>query len=210
MNLPTWTRTAVTAALLTALPAAYADTLLDNLAQPIGATTLVNGAFWAAQSFATAGDPVQLLSIETPIGLSVGAPGIVAELHADAGPLQVGATLATFALPVVSSGATQVELLPAVPTLELAPNTTYWVVLEVVGEDSMGWSYSANNLADGPGAFADYAYSDDRGASWLNFGGERPYLMRVNVSAVPEPAGAVLWLAGLVAASSLARRRSQP
>jgi len=212
MNLHPWFHAGAPAALLMALPAAHADILLDNLAQPTSATTIVDSSIWAAQSFVTAGDPVHLLSIEIPIGLSVGGPGIVAELHADAGPLQVGATLATFVLPVVSSGAPQIELLPALSalpaTLDLAPNTTYWIVLEVVGAGSMGWSYSANNLANGPGAFANYAYSFDSGASWLNWGEERPYLMRVNVSAVPELGSAALFFAGLLAIGALCRRRN--
>jgi len=209
MNLLASPRAAVPAALtlLLALPVAHADVLLDNLAQPTSATTIVDSAIWAAQSFVTAGNPVQLLSIEIPIGLSVGGPSIVAELHADAGPSQVGATLASFLLPVVSTGAPQLELLPAMPTPALVPNTLYWVVLEVVGTGSMGWSYAANNLANGPGSFANYAYSFDSGASWLNFGEERPYLMRINVSPIPEPGSAALLLAGLLGLSSLLRRR---
>jgi hypothetical protein len=208
MNLPTWTRNAVPAALLLALPAAHADILVDNLAQPTSTTSVLPKELWAAQSFVTAGDAVRLTSIEIPIGLAVGGPSIFAELHADAGLLQVGATLATFALPVLATGALQLEFLPAVPALELSPRTTYWVVLGVVGEGNFGWSYALGNASIGPGTLANYAYSTDSGATWLDFGNENPYHLRVNVSAVPEPGTAALWMAGLFATASLARRRN--
>lgn len=209
MNLPTWTlNSAAAALLLLALPAAHADILVDNLAQPTSATSVLPRELWAAQSFVTAGNAVRLNSIEMPMGLAVGGPSIFAELHADAGLLQVGATLATFALPALASGALQLELLPAVPALELAAGTTYWVVLGVVGEGSFGWSYALGNASSGPGTLANYAYSTDSGATWLNYGSDNPYHLRVNVSAVPEPGTAALWLAGLFATASLVRRRN--
>lgn len=208
MNLPTWTLNATAAALLLALPAAHADILVDNLAQPTSATSVLPRELWAAQSFVTAGDPVRLTSIEIPMGLAVGGPSLFAELHGDAGLLQVGATLATFALPALTTGALQLELLPAAPALELAPGTTYWVVLGVVGEGSFGWSYALGNASSGPGTLANYAYSTDSGATWLNYGSENPYHLRVNVSAVPEPGSAALWMAGLLVTASLARRRN--
>ena len=208
MNLFTSTREAVAAALLLlALPAAHADVLVDNLLQPTRATSILPSDLWAAQSFVTAGDPERLLSIEIPIGLAVGAPSVFAELHADAGLLQVGTTLASFVLPVVSSGALQIELLPALPALELAANTTYWVVLGVVGEGSFGWSYALGNASNGPGTLANYAYSTDAGAVWLNYGSDNPYHIRVNVSPIPEPGSAMLYLSGLLVVMSLYRRR---
>ena len=195
MNLPAWPRAAVSTALLLALPAAHADVLVDNLSEPTSATSILPSELWAAQSFVTAADPVRLLSIEIPIGLAVGGPSLFAELHADAGPAQVGATLASF-------------VLPALPALELAPGSTYWVVLGVVGEGSFGWSYALGNASSGPGTLANYAYSTDAGASWLNYGSDNPYHMRVNVSAVPEPGVAALFMAGLLAIGSLVRRRN--
>lgn len=210
MNLPASPRAVVTAALtlFLALPAARADILVDNLSQPTSATSILPSDLWAAQSFVTAADPVRLLSIEIPIGLAVGGPSIFAELHADAGPLQVGATLASLVLPAVTTGATQLELLPSLPTLDLAPGTTYWVVLGVVGEGSFGWSYALGNASSGPGTLANYAYSTDSGAAWLNYGSDNPYHMRVNVSPIPEPGMAALFIAGLLVVSSLCRRRN--
>lgn len=181
MNFPAWSRIVVPSALLLMLPAAHADILIDNLSQPTSATSILPSDNWAAQSFVTAGDPVRLLSVELPIGLAVSGRSIFAELHADAGPQQVGATLASFVLPVVSTDALQIELLPALPSQKLAPDTTYWVVLGVVGGGSFGWSYALGNASGGPGTLANYAYSTDAGATWLSYGNADPYQMRVNV-----------------------------
>jgi hypothetical protein len=209
MNLFTPPRAAVPAALtlLLALPVAQAEVLVDNLSQPLRDTSTLFNGLWAAQSFATAAATVRLDSIEIPIGLAEGAPNIVAELHADAGPAQVGAVLASLLVPPVSVGAPQVELLPAMPTLELAPGTTYWVVLGVVDAGSFGWSYIEGNASSGPGTLGNFSYSTDGGVSWLNYGSDNPYYMRVNVSTVPEPGEAVLSIAGLLVIASLYRRR---
>lgn len=216
MNLLASSRAAAPAALallptlLLALPAAHADTLVDNLSQPYNATTTVTSVLWSAQSFVTGSDAVRLLSIEIPIGESLGGPSIFAELHADAGPMQVGAMLTSFVLPEVSAGALEIELLPTMPTreLDLAPDTIYWVVLGVVGAGSFGWSYAQGNASSGPGSLANYSYSSDGGSSWLTFGNDDPYHIRVNVSPIPEPGSAALLFSGLLAIGSLYRRRT--
>ena len=198
---------ALTAALLP-VSAARADVLVDNLLQPPRDTTVIESALWAAQSFVTAGQAVNLQSIELWLGQRLGDPLITAELRADSaggvgGP---AAALATFSLPALSMGATQIELLPVVPQLELAAATTYWIVLGVPDVGSFGWTYGEGNNQTGPGSLGNFNYSTDAGLSWVNFGADNPYLVRVNVTAVPEPASAATLLAGIALLVALRRR----
>lgn len=189
-------------------PAARADVLVDNLLEPQRDTSVIEGALWAAQSFVTAGEAVNLQSIELWLGQRLGDPIITAELRADSasGP---AAALASFAAPALGVGATQIELLPAVPQVELAPGTTYWIVLGVApaGAGSFGWTYAEGNNQTGPGSFGNFNYSTDGGVNWVNFGADNPYLARINVSAVPEPASAVTLLAGIALLVALRRRQ---
>ena len=198
----------VCAALMAALlpvTAARADVLVDNLLQTQRDTTVIDSSLWAAQSFVTAAEAVNLQSIGLWFGQRVGAPLITAELRADSasGP---AATLATFGLPLLGVGATQIELLPAAPQLQLSAGTTYWVVLGVPGAGSFGWTYAEGNNQTGPGALGNFNYSTDGGANWANFGADNPYLMRVNVSAVPEPATAATLFVGMALLLALRRR----
>lgn len=196
---------AAVAALFSA-SAARADVLVDNLLQPQRDTSTIDSTLWAAQSFVTAGDAVNLQSIELWLGLRSGDPFINAELRADSasGP---AAALATFGLPALGTGATQIVLMPSMPQLELAAGTTYWIVLGVAGAGAFGWTYAEGNSAAGPGSLGNYNYSTDGGANWVNFGADNPYLARINVSAVPEPASALTLLAGVALLLALRRRQ---
>ena len=194
-------------ALLVPISAARADILVDNLLEPQRGTTIVTTDFWAAQSFVTAGAAVTLQSIELWLGLRDGDPTITAELRAD-GASGPAAALASFGLPALSTGATQIELLPSVPQVALAANTTYWIVLAATGgTGSFGWTYAQGNNQTGPGALGYYGYSGDGGANWGSFGTDDPYLVRVNVAAVPEPGSAMLYLGGLLGVMWLSLRR---
>ena len=204
MNLHRFALATVVAALVP-LSAARADVLVDNLLEPQRGTTIVTTDFWAAQSFVTAGAAVTLQSIELWLGLRDGDPTITAELRAD-GASGPAAALASFGLPALSTGATQIELLPSVPQVALAANTTYWIVLGATGAGSFGWTYARGNNQTGPGALGYYGYSGDGGANWGSFGTDDPYLVRVNVVAVPEPAGVVMLLAGMALLFALRRR----
>jgi MYXO-CTERM domain-containing protein len=189
-----------------AAPHASADVLVDNLFEPQRGTTLVDSSLWAAQSFVTSSDAVTLQGLELWLGERVDAPAITAELRADSagGP---AATLASFSLPALTAGATQIEWLPALSQLELAPSTPYWIVLGVTGAGSFGWTYAEGNNQTGPGALASYDYSTDAGSSWADFGSDNPYLVRVSVSPVPEAPTAALLLAGAALLAALRRRR---
>ena len=181
--------------LATAWSNAGAAVLIDNLAEPTRDTTIVESELWAAQSFTTAAEAVWLDSVTLLLGVAAGAASTSAELRADglAGP---GALLTSLMLPVLSAGAPQPETLSLALFTQLAPLTTYWIVLGTAG-DSFGWSYAEGNASSGPGQLGDYRYSSDNGLSWASFGADNPYQMRIDVTAVPEPAAAWLLAAGL-------------
>lgn len=187
-------------------PTASAAVLIDNFSEPTSATTIVASDLWAAQSFTTASEAVWFDSVTLLLGLAVGNTSLSAELRAD-GVQGPGALLAGLILPTLSGGAPQAELLTpamAFQPVQLAPLTTYWLVL-ATSADSFGWSYALGNNASGPGQLGDYRYSSDSGLSWANFGAADPYHVRIEVTPVPEPAAAWLLVAGL--AVVLSRRR---
>jgi len=197
---------AAVVAVVVPISAARADILVDNLLEPQRGTTIVTADFWAAQSFVTAGSAVTLQSVELWLGRRDGDPLLTAELRADSasGP---AATQASFGLPLLAPGATQIELLPSLPPVALAANSTYWIVLGVTGAGSFGWTYAEGENQTGPGALGNYNYSSDGGASWTSYGNLNPYLVRVNVTAVPEPAGVATLLAGMALIAALRQRR---
>jgi hypothetical protein len=178
------------------LPSANAALLVDNLTEPTRATTMVKPDFWATQSFVTAGDAVWLDSVTLLLGEGSQSGSASAELRADAGGVP-GAWLASLPLPALSGGPTQAETLsPALPT-PLAPLTTYWLVLGAsTAGDSFGWSYAQGNAFGGPGAFGNYAFSTDTGRSWHGLNTDDPFKLRIEVSPVPEPATAAMFLMG--------------
>ncbi len=177
-------------ALMLSLPiaAARADVLIDNLGEPLRFPTPLSSGFWYAQAFLTpAGDPLRLDAVTARLGLLVGAPGIVAELRADAAG-SPGAMLTSFTIPALGAGATTPTPLLAAATIDLAPLSTYWLLLGATGDGGYEWQYAEGNGASGSGSFGAYAFTTDQGLSWAGFGIENPLMMRVDVSPVPEPA----------------------
>ncbi len=187
-------------------PAAGADTLIDNLAQPVRDTTVVESTLWAAQSFSSP-QAVRIDAITLPLGLQTGPAAGVAELRADAGGLP-GAWLATFTLPALGAGAPAPLSLGVPAGLELAPDTLVWLVLGTAPGSTLGWSYANNNLWAGSGSLGNYAYSNDGGGSWANFGSDFPYQVQIDVSPVPEPSAALLLATGAAALAWRRRRRA--
>lgn len=178
------------------LPNANAVLLIDNLAEPTRATTTVKPDFWATQSFVTAGDAVWFDSVTLLLGEGGQSGSASAELRADAGGVP-GAWLASLPLPALSGGPTQVETLNPALRTQLAPLTTYWLVLGAsTASDSFGWSYAQGNAFDGPGAFGNYAFSTDTGLSWTGLNTDDPFKLRIEVSPVPEPATVGMSLVG--------------
>lgn len=196
---------------------ATAAVLVSNLAEPLRDASPIGNPgtlppppvgdwSWATQSFAPDNTGYDLVSIEAIVGNGTlnPLPSVVAELHDDnAG--DVGALITTFTTPDVSGAPSARTFTPDNP-VTLSANTTYWFVLGVQspGDGTFFWSYAQGNGSTGPGALLSYAYSSDSGGTWVNFGSDNPFFVRVNV--VPEPASAAV-LGSLGVAFGLSRLR---
>jgi hypothetical protein len=128
---------------------AQADVLIDNLSEPTRGTTICDSSGpemrWAAQSFTTP-VAVRFVSIETPMGLAVGAPDIVAQLRVGPSPdLIPGSLAANLAVPALSE--TTVETVTLTPDRDVVfePGQTYWIILGPATQGSFGWDYADSN-----------------------------------------------------------------
>lgn len=206
-------------AVLGGAPCSAAVILVSNLGEPTrdvtGIYSEVPGApgQWAAQAFVTDASSYTLSSLDTLLGNLVGSPTVVAELHAQGGPFDVGTLLTTFNVPALGSSQSLVSLTPT-SLVTLAPNSTYWIVFGVTGPGTLGWSYAQGNNQAGPGSLGAYGYSADNGATWGTFGTDDPYQIRVLVDpvttmVVPDPASWVLLLLGLTGLAAWRRLRRQ-
>lgn len=170
---------------------AAADVIVNNLAEPLRATTDIGNNpnsmappsgvpewSWAAQSFSTDAMSYSLTRIDIIAGDASANPVIVAELRADnAGT--IGALITTLSTPVFDGSPSPKLLTPDAP-VTLDPSTTYWVVLgsQAPGEGTLGWSYAGSNMFVGVGSINAYADSQDSGATW-NYGVKFPYFIQV-------------------------------
>ena len=189
-------RLASFAALFAAPWVCTAAVLVSNIEQPTRSTTEISSTLWAAQAFSTDPSSYRLDSIDLVLGNRVGLSPVVAELRSDvSGP---GVLLATFTLASLSAGSPVVVTLSPDSLVNLAPASTYWVVMGLGGTGAFGWSYAEGNASVGPGSLGAYAYSVDAGAAWGSVGTDNPYHLRVEVTPIPEPTSALLVLAGLV------------
>lgn len=169
---------------------------------------------WAAQSFSTDANAYVLQSIDVVLGGRVDAPMVVAELRADDGTNAPGAFIAALDLSSITTGAPSDTALSPNSTVNLAPGTLYWLVMGAAGSGSYAFEYAEGNAMTGPGALGSYAYSNDRGASWTNFGSDNPYKLRVNVARtdVDAPgmqASMALGVLGMLSLGLVRRRRSR-
>ncbi|MGE0862021.1 MAG: choice-of-anchor R domain-containing protein [Gammaproteobacteria bacterium] len=212
------TRTAGLFAVLTLAglaPTADAAVVLSNLDQPRRSASTIQATPddvvtlpWASQSFVTDAQAYRVDSLEVVLGARVDAPTVVAELRADAGGSAPGALIATLTLggAVIPTGSPAILALTPTATVDLAAGTTYWLVLGALDAGSYDWEYAEGNGSTGPGAFGNFAYSFDQGASWTGFGGDNPFKLAVNASPVPVPSVAVLF--GIAVGGLWARRRA--
>jgi PEP-CTERM motif len=190
---------------------ARADLLVSNLSQPFRADTPIgNPEFWAAQSFFSGVDNVNLDSIFAIVGNGANSPAVVAQLRKSDinGEIDntVGGLLTTFTGPSMSGGTSVRTFIPN-SSINLMSSEKYWFILGSSNAGTFDWSYAEGPLTTGPGALSIYADSSDGGITWNHRTDTDPYFIQVNGSSVPEPSS--WWLMGISAVSltSLVRRR---
>lgn len=202
----------VAALVCVALPS-HAAVLVSNLDQPRRDESIIQAnptdvvpLPWGAQSFVTDGQAYRLDSIDVVLGQRQGDPTLVFELHADADGQTPGALITTLVTGApLAAGAPVATTLTPTTTTNLAAGTAYWLVAGAFGDGSYAWEYAEGNAQTGVGALGNYAYSSDQGGSWTGFGGDNPFKIAVNVSAVPLPGMAMAF--GMSALGLLVRRR---
>ena len=194
------------AVVVMAAPAAQADVLLSNLAEPPRDASVLSEDLWAAQSFVTGPDEWTLTSIRAVVGDAEGAPNVFAELREGS---VTGTLLTTFTLPGFA-GAESARTFTPLSTTTLSAGGLYYFILGVTGAGtSFDWGYAEGNGQTGPGAFQNFWYSEEQGADWTDFGGDNPFFLEVNgrSAAVPEPASWALMILGFGAAGAMLRTR---
>jgi hypothetical protein len=190
---------------LSLFSAAHADVVFNNFGP--GDAFADNGLLLQGPLVGTIGDVNQaaaftvgstgafLTSIQ--LGINAGGPGpgtgpIDVLLAADAGGVP-GATLQNSIVNVNMTGK-QVISATYDGSLQLAANTTYWVVADAEGTFDGGWSF--NTIGEtGPTA------GQTEGFPWNLHAVEQRFAFRVQGRSVPEPTSIVLCAVGVIAMS---------
>jgi hypothetical protein len=116
----------------------------------------------------------------------------------------VGTLAQNGAIPTGSGNFANVEFDPTTTT-NLDKNLFYWLVLSGQSSDGSGavqWQFTDSTTVHGPGTLPDFAFSNDGGMTWTPGpgGGQSPFLVEVDGTAVPEPSSLILWCMSLPAA----------
>jgi hypothetical protein len=175
-------------------PISAASFLSDNLsASPVYSQNApgVTSTDWYASSFKTDGYDYMLQSVTLLMAMTSPSGAAQAAIYtniSDQPGSQVGA--------LISPGSYSNTLATtsfAASGINLAANTSYWVVLSAPsGNFNWAWTDSLSGL--GVGYTHTWAGSADAGGSWLTFQ-DSPQIMQVEANAVSEPA--TLWLFGI-------------
>lgn len=167
--------------------AAGADTVVSNLSGSGTSLASPQSTFLLAQSFVT-DDQYYTVDSATFDGARHPAHTVAVHLYAhstaDDEPLG-GGVIGEFDASGVTTSVGE-QIVPALGTIELAPNTTYWIVLQPSDVNTAFWTQTTDlgNLS-GPGSIPNRrAFSTDGGASWTGQTNGTSNLM-IRVDATP-------------------------
>ena len=128
--------------------------LVSNLAGTTAGNASPQSTFWMAQAFTTDNNAYTLTSVSIR-GARNAAQALVVRIYAHDAVNNVPVAGATGLGQVDATGVTAtvgVQTMPALGTINLAANTTYWIVLQPSTIDTSQWTQTINlgNLS-GPG-----------------------------------------------------------
>ena len=184
--------------------------LFDNLNRTPASSGIVTATTWQAQQFKTDGQAYALVSVTLEMRQfsGPGSPEVsIWSNHVEGSSSRPDIALGTLTNP----GSIPGSFTPITFTstgLSLSANSTYWVVMKSTasGADFL-WRNTADNnpTGAGPGFSTVWSETITSGSTWVTTS-TNPYLMKVDVQAVPEPSSFVLAGLGL-GAMGLIRRR---
>jgi hypothetical protein len=196
-------------ALAIGAPDANADSgsvIVSNLSQsPVGVDLGLNAA---AQAFTTGGTPGTLSDVVLELLGSAGAVSL--SLFSNSSGLPGSSLLSLGTLTPTGSGFAPYT---ATGSYALAADTTYWVVVDYLGEPS--WGYTDSVSFAGTGTLGSFTNSNNGGTTWngpytLEEEGAEPYLLEVDATsavATPEPSSLLLLSMGCLGVLGLMRRK---
>ena len=187
-----------------------ADVVYDNISASTGAVSAgdagvsTTGSGPLGDSFSTDSSPSTLTDVQVLVSADTPTDGgaFTVSLLSDSStsPGTTIATLGTIQDSALTTSPTETTVdVPVTSTIDLAPNTRYWI--ELGGATTSGnWSYDVANVGVGVASeFNFYAGGVSANNSFT------PYQMTVTTTPVPEPT--TLGLAGLCVAGLALRRR---
>ncbi len=151
--------------------------LADNLGKTTSGSESVTVDRWLAASFKTDAVTTYQLSSVTLLLANPTAGEAELDLHSDGG-LEPGAFIATLISPASFSITSEATTFSATG-LALDANTTYWVVLRVLG-GTFDWAWTADGTGSGVGFSSAWDLSEDAGAGWF---AQDVYPLQLKVSA---------------------------
>ncbi|QQR73501.1 MAG: hypothetical protein IPJ17_18775 [Holophagales bacterium] len=175
---------------LATVGAANGVVVVSNLAGTAAGNASPQSTFWMAQAFTTDNNPYTVTSVSIR-GARNAAQSLVVRIYAHDAGNNVPVAGATGFGQFDATGVTTtvgVQTMPPIGTINLAANTTYWIVLQPSTIDTSLWTQSTSlgNLS-GAGTIPNRrAFSSNSGTSWSGqTNGTDNLMIEVNVTTLP-------------------------
>ncbi len=183
-----------------------AVTIYNNLSEPLLGSDSVSATQWNANKLVTDGTAYSITSVILRLSSSNTSAPLEVVLFNDSAN-NPGTAIGTIgSTSAIGGSATDITFNPL--GINLAANTTYWIVARTSGSGGYAWHLPSTLSGTGAAFNSAYSRSNNGGASWaLGDSRNPPYYLQVQASDVPEPLTMMMSGLGLTLLG-LWRRRS--